>query len=73
MSLEKENIEYKDLIKQDQTDQEELEFLRLNLLYSNKCQSKKLFSTGYNVGTDEYKDCIMRKGKKVRKRERSND
>ena len=68
LSLEKENIEYKDLIKQDQTDQEELEFLRLNLLYSNKCQSKKLFSTGYNVGTEEYRECIMRRGKKERRK-----
>ena len=40
--LEKENIKYKDLIEQDKIDQEELEFLRLNLLYSGKCQSKKL-------------------------------
>ena len=66
--LEKENIKYKDLIEQDKIDQEELEFLRLNLLYSGKCQSKKLFSTGYNVGTKEYKECIMRKGKKERRK-----
>ena len=44
-------------------DQEELEFLRLNLIYSSKCQSKKLFSTGFKVGTPEYKECIMKKGK----------
>ena len=68
LSLEKENKEYKESIKQDQINQEELEFLRLNLLYSNKCQSKKLFSTGYNVGTKEYRECIMRKGKKERRK-----
>ena len=50
-------------ISQNIIDQEELEFLRLNLIYSSKCQSKKLFSTGFKVGTPEYKECIMRKGK----------
>mgnify|MGYP001279304345 FL=1 len=71
-NLEKENIKYKDLINQEKIDQEELEFLRLNLLYSNKCQSKKLFSTGYKIGTKEYKDCIMRRGTKVN-RKKLND
>ena len=52
-------------ITQDNIDKEELEFLRLNLLYSSKCQTRKLFSKGYKVGTQEYKDCILRKGKKI--------
>ena len=42
-----------------------LEFLRLNLMYSHKCQTRKLFSTGYKVGTQEYKNCILNKGKKI--------
>ena len=53
----------KNVIQQHNLNQEELEFLRLNLIYSSKCQSKKLFSTGFKVGTPEYKECIMRKGK----------
>ena len=53
----------KNKINQSIIDQEELEFLRLNLLYSHKCQTKKLFSTGYKVGTPEYKKCILNKGK----------
>ena len=53
----------KNEINQSIIDQEELEFLRLNLLYSHKCQTKKLFSTGYKVGTPEYKKCILNKGK----------
>ena len=65
-NLQKENDLQKSTINQIERDEEELEFLRLNLLYSNKCQSKKLFSTGYKVGTKEYKDCIMNKGKKNR-------
>ena len=53
----------KETIKQFNIDTEELEFLRLNLIYSQKCQSRKLFSTGFKVGTPEYKKCIMNKGK----------
>ena len=61
--LQKENELQKNTINQNNIDKEELEFLRLNLIYSHKCQSKKLFSSGFKVGTKEYKDCIMRKGK----------
>ena len=55
----------KKIINQHDLDKQELEFLRLNLIYSSKCQSKKLFSKGYKVGTPEYKECIMQKGKLV--------
>ena len=51
-------------ITQNYVDQNELEFLKLNLLFSHKCQTRKLFSTGYKVGTPEYKNCILREGKK---------
>ncbi len=61
--LKSENEYQKSVIQQHNLDQEELEFLRLNLIYSSRCQSKKLFSTGFQVGTEEYKRCIMRKGK----------
>ena len=61
--LKSENEYQKSVIQQHNLDQDELEFLRLNLIYSSKCQSKKLFSTGFIVGTEEYKKCIMRKGK----------
>ena len=61
--LKAENDFQKNVIQQHNLNQEELEFLRLNLIYSSKCQSKKLFSTGFKVGTPEYKECIMRKGR----------
>ena len=61
--LKAENDFQKNVIQKHNLDKEELEFLRLNLIYSSKCQSKKLFSTGFKVGTPEYKECIMRKGK----------
>ena len=58
-----ENEIQKEAINQFNIDKEELEFLRLNLIYSQKCQSRKLFSTGFKVGTPEYKNCILNKGK----------
>ncbi len=61
--LKSENEFQKSVIQQHNLDQEELEYLRLNLIYSSRCQSKKLFSTGFKVGTEEYKKCILRKGK----------
>ncbi len=61
--LKAENDFQKNVIKKHNLDKDELEFLRLNLIYSSKCQSKKLFSTGFKVGTPEYKECIMRRGK----------
>ncbi|MDC0974517.1 rod shape-determining protein MreC [Candidatus Pelagibacter sp.] len=50
-------------INQNKLDQEEFEFLKLNLLYSAKCQ-KSVFKKGYEVGTPEYKNCILKKGRK---------
>jgi len=55
--IEKKNNE----INQNKLDQEELEYLRLNLLYSSKCQ-KGTFKKGYKVGTPEYKKCILSRG-----------
>jgi rod shape-determining protein MreC len=49
-------------INQSKLDQEEFEFLRLNLLYSAKCQ-KTIFKKGYKVGTPEYKNCILKRGR----------
>ena len=63
ISFQNENEIQKETIKQFNIDTEELEFLRLNLIYSQKCQSRKLFNTGFKVGTPEYKKCIMNKGK----------
>ena len=51
-----------DEVKQGKVDQKELEFLRLNFLYSSKCL-KRGFKKGYKVGTPEYRECILRRGK----------
>jgi len=50
-------------INQKKIDEEELEYLRLNLLYSQNCR-KTVFNNGHKVGTKEYKECIL-KNKKV--------
>ena len=49
-------------IKQNILDKDEIEFLKLNLLYSSKC-TRSVFRKGYRVGTAEYKECILNKGK----------
>jgi rod shape-determining protein MreC len=51
-------------IDQIDINQKELEFLRLNLIYSSKCQ-KTAFKRGYRIGTKEYRSCIYSKGKKI--------
>ena len=51
-----------DEVKQNKIDQKELEFLKLNLLYSSKCQ-KSGFKKGYKIGTPEYRKCILNRGK----------
>ena len=51
-------------LNQNKIDQKELEFLRLNLIYSSKC-TRAAFKTGYKVGTPEYKACILRRGKRL--------
>jgi len=62
LELEKINETKDSIISQHSIDQKELEFLRLNLIHSSKCK-KTAFRKGHKVGTKEYKDCILRKGK----------
>ncbi len=50
--------------KQIKIDQEEINFLRLNLLYAHKCR-KSFYNKLYKVGTPEYKACILNKGEKI--------
>ena len=42
--------------------EEEMKFLRLNLLYGHKCR-KTIFNKLYKVGTPKYKNCVLQKGK----------
>ena len=62
--LQKEINIQTEINKQNISDKKELNFLKLNLIYSSKCQ-RTTFKKGYKVGTSEYRDCILRKGKKL--------
>jgi len=72
IKLDKENIELKNkLIKTERIleeeinnnkelyDIEEIRFLELNLIYSNRCRKSFLKSNLYKVGTEEYRSCIL--------------
>ena len=54
----------KKIISQSEIDQEEFEFLKLNLIHSAKCR-RTVFSNGFKVGSKGYKNCILSKGKKI--------
>ena len=60
-------IKEKDLIIKKETEQHKnIEFLELNLLYGQKCfkgNFKNILKKKYKVGSPEYKDCVMSKGK----------
>ena len=69
ISLKKDLINFKEelrksneYIKASQMKNKNLEFLELNLLYGHKCR-KTFFKTKlYQVGTDEYRTCVLNKG-----------
>tara|TARA_B110001452_G_scaffold50726_1_gene38773 strand:- start:31 stop:1254 length:1224 start_codon:yes stop_codon:yes gene_type:complete len=63
-NLQNKLITQEDENKQNTIDQEEFEFLKLNLIYSSKCL-RTVFNRGYKVGTPEYKECILKRGKKL--------
>ncbi|MDB2341458.1 rod shape-determining protein MreC [Candidatus Pelagibacter bacterium] len=51
-----------DAIEEQTVQKEEMEFLKLNLLYGHKCK-KTMFNKLHKVGTPEYKNCVLQKGK----------
>ena len=50
-------------IKSHNIDNNELEFLRLNLKYGPRCRKRTFSKKGFKVGTPEYKDCVLKKGR----------
>ena len=50
-------------ISQFNLDNKELEFLRLNLEYGHKCRKSFLNNKGYIVGSENYKACVLNRGK----------
>ena len=59
---EKKINEQKKIISSHKLDEEEFQFLKLNLEFGPKCAKKSLLLKGYKVGTPEYRKCVMRRG-----------
>ncbi len=53
----------KQTISKFNIDTEELKFLRLNLKHGHKCRKSFLNNKGFIVGTLEYKECVLKKGR----------
>ena len=53
----------KEKINQFNIDKKELNFLRLNLEYGHKCRRSFFNNKGFAVGTPEYKECVLNKGR----------
>ena len=51
------------IIQSHNIDKDELKFLRLNLEYGQRCKKKAFSKKGFKVGTPEYKDCVLKKGR----------
>jgi len=53
----------KQKINQFNIDTQELEFLKLNLEHGHKCRKSFFNTDGFNVGTEEYKSCVLNGGR----------
>jgi len=69
-SLESEIIDFekkiflqKEKIDQFDIDKKELNFLRLNLEHGHKCRRSFFNNRGFTVGSQEYKECVLNKGR----------
>lgn len=54
----------KKTIEQFDIDTKELEFLRLNLEFGHKCRKSFFNNKGYIVGTSDYNECVLSRGRK---------
>ncbi len=61
--LNNEIFSQKQKINQFNIDSQELEFLKLNLEHGHKCRKSFLNTGGFNVGTEEYRDCVLSGGR----------
>ncbi len=61
--LKDEIFSQKQKINQFNIDTQELEFLKLNLNHGHKCRKSFLNTDGFNVGTEEYKSCVLNGGR----------
>ena len=63
IKLEKQLYEVKEQLNNTELKNEETKFKEFNILYKTKCK-KTFYNKLYKVGTPEYKNCILNKGKK---------
>ena len=63
-NLENKIISQKNEISQFNLDTEEMKFLKMNLEYGHKCRRSFLNSKGFLVGTLDYRNCVLNKGRK---------
>ena len=49
-------------IKNDKNDNENIEFLKLNLLYGHKCRKNFFKPNLFKINTNKYKTCVLNKG-----------
>ena len=61
--LNNEIFSQKQKINQFNIDTQELEFLKLNLDHGHKCRKSFLNTGGFNVGTEEYRSCVLNRGR----------
>jgi len=63
-NLENTIFSQKQKIDQFNLDTQEIEFLKMNLYYGHKCRRSFFNSKGFTVGSDDYKNCVLNKGRK---------
>ena len=63
-NLKNEIFSQKEKISQFDLDKKETEFLKMNLYYGHKCRRSFFNTKGFTVGSDEYKKCVLNKGRK---------
>jgi len=64
LNLENKIFSQKEEINQFNLDTKEVEFLKMNLYYGHKCRRSFFNSKGFTVGSDDYKKCVLNKGRK---------
>ncbi len=64
LNLKNKNSAQAETIEQFNLDTKEMEFLKMNLYYGHKCRRSFINVKGFTVGTEEYKKCVLRKGRK---------
>ena len=63
VNYQSEISDQKETINKFDIDTKELEYLRLNLEFSHKCRKTFFNNKGFVVGTQEYKKCVLNKGR----------